>query len=600
MKPFSLYRLFCISFLLTTMIAGVPWVARAQSKKEKADLLYQQALDYSIGRNGVTQDLAIAYKLERKAADAGNVWAMYKTGLNLEIGSGVKKDLRQAEKYYRRAAEKGNASSQISLGRLYLDGDLPGGPSKAVQYFQMARENPVGAYYLGKCQMDGVGIARNQAEGFDLIKRSAENGFYEAQSTMGRLYEEGNFVGKDRDKALEWYQKSVEQELETAGAKTLLFIAKYKGWSGLHQWALIKKLDKDTDDDMRIKWYKSAAEAGSADACILLSLGYQFGFWSLPQNKDEEIKYTFQAAELGDATSQLAVGGYHYRGDYAEPDLKKAFHWYMKAARQGDPVAQCNVGILYLKGEGVQKNESEAVKWLSKSHEQGNGTATSQLGICYLEGTGVAQNDKEGVRLLQQAAEKNEPGAYVYLGYCYLQGRGVPINEPEAVKWLQKGLEQDEPEEIVYYWLGKCYLEGMGVPKDVSEGLKLIRLGTDKGVAVCQCEMGEQYYYGENLKQDYATALEWFQLAARQGDSMAQHMIGLVYFLGNGVPKNSKEAVKWFRLAANQDQVNACYMLGQCLYMGEGVAEDQELGLYWLKRAARLGNSAAEELLKKL
>ncbi len=73
---------------------------------------------YFLG-NGVAEDYARAAYWYRKAADAGNVDAMYNLGRMYENGQAVGvRDPAHAREFYNKAAALGNAEAKAGLDRL--------------------------------------------------------------------------------------------------------------------------------------------------------------------------------------------------------------------------------------------------------------------------------------------------------------------------------------------------------------------------------------------------------------------------------------------------------------------------------------------------
>ena len=92
---------------------------------------------------------------------------------------------------------------------------------------------------------------------FPLLKEDAEKGKAQAQFYFGQLYEEGNIVKMDEQKALIWYQKAAEQN--NGDAQHALGEAYFYGKFGLKQ-----DLQKAFD------FYKKSAESGNVSSQIKL------------------------------------------------------------------------------------------------------------------------------------------------------------------------------------------------------------------------------------------------------------------------------------------------------------------------------------------
>ena len=94
-------------------------------------------------------------------------------------------------------------------------------------------------------------------------------------------------------------------------------------------------------------------------------------------------------AEAGDADAQLVLGLMYSIGEGVEQDLKEAVKWLQKAADQRNAKAQYMLGNMYNKGEGVPQDFKEAVKLYRKAAEKGGAFAQYNLGIGYAKGQGV-------------------------------------------------------------------------------------------------------------------------------------------------------------------------------------------------------------------
>src|SRR5260221_10675280 len=82
--------------------------------------------------------------------------------------------------------------------------------------FQKAKEaaqmgEPAAEYFVGRCNVDGIGMDKNGQEGLRLIKRAAEKGLAEAQNRMGWMCANGLVTKKDLSEAFEWYRRAAEQ-----------------------------------------------------------------------------------------------------------------------------------------------------------------------------------------------------------------------------------------------------------------------------------------------------------------------------------------------------------------------------------------------------
>ena len=100
-------------------------------------------------------------------------------------------------------------------------------------------------------------------KGIALIRRSAEQGYTEAQYNLGRCYYNGEGVSQDYTQAVYWWRKAAEQG--NAGAQFYLGNAYYFG-EGV-----------SADKVQGGYWYRKAAEQGYAAAQNSLGIYYYDG-----------------------------------------------------------------------------------------------------------------------------------------------------------------------------------------------------------------------------------------------------------------------------------------------------------------------------------
>ncbi len=130
---------------------------------------------------------------------------------------------------------------------------------------------------------------------------AAEQGFADAQSKLGFMYQKGKGVPQDYAEAMKWYRKAAKQGLR--GAQYNLGVM-YGNGLGVPQ-----------DYAEAVKWYRKAEE------------GFR------------------KAAEQGDAKAQYFLGVMYDKGQGVPQDYAEAVRWYRKAAEQGD-AAQAVKGLL--------------------------------------------------------------------------------------------------------------------------------------------------------------------------------------------------------------------------------------------------------------
>ncbi|MGN7294358.1 tetratricopeptide repeat protein [Rhizobium sp. SAFR-030] len=160
-------------------------------------------------------DLAIAARYFRRAAEHGNPAAAYKLGEAYEAGSGVPKDLSKALYWYREAAARRDRYAQLRIGWFYQNGLVvePDGAMAASWYEKAASQNNIWGYHM-----------------------------------LAVLYAEGEGVPRDLEKAKRYFELSLPETGD--------------GWA---MWRL-SQIVKPTDARRAARLLSQAAEAGNAQA----------------------------------------------------------------------------------------------------------------------------------------------------------------------------------------------------------------------------------------------------------------------------------------------------------------------------------------------
>ena len=220
--------------------------------------------------------------------------------------SGIYLELGQPEKHVRyltESAERGNATAQCMLGNLYY--------SRFVSRTGNPDEN-----------------AENMVKWW---RKSAENGFAEAQFRLGTCLDDGLGIKKDKAEAKQWYLKALEQYKAAADRGDPAAQAEIGSF-------YLNGLGVEKDYAEALKWFRKAADQGQTGAQYYIGLCYMNG-WGVKQDPSEGVKWWQMAAEQGDADAQCDLGVCYWYGNGVKRDYKTALKWLTEAAVQQNPKA---------------------------------------------------------------------------------------------------------------------------------------------------------------------------------------------------------------------------------------------------------------------
>jgi hypothetical protein len=172
----------------------------------------------SQGAGGIEAALKSLEELARN----GDVGAAWELGRMYANGDGVKQNDQRAFEYFRGLAdshadeEPGTAralfigNAFVELGRYYLAG-IPNyikpDAVHAYEIFNYAATyfgDPDAQYHLGRMYLDGQGVGKNTKQAVRWLFAAANKGQYQAQAVFGALLFKGQSVARDAARGLMW------------------------------------------------------------------------------------------------------------------------------------------------------------------------------------------------------------------------------------------------------------------------------------------------------------------------------------------------------------------------------------------------------------
>jgi TPR repeat protein len=262
--------------------------------------------------------------------------------------------------------------------------------------------------------------------------RAAKRGNTRAQVAIAELYEFGEAVPPDHEKALAWIRRAMVQD------------------------------------------------PGSARS---IALRYQTGFnfhtgLQAPQNPQKAMDWYQMSAEAGDVRAQTTLGELYESGTGTQ-NFEEAARWYRAAAETYAP-AMADLGHLYAMGEGVPQDYSEAVKLCSKATERDGSSGMYELGLLYEQGLGVPQNFNRAMELYHEVAAGNSD-AKRRLFAIFEAGLPIPHDSDKAIAWYRAAADRGDPRAEV----------GLGLRYQFDEGVTAV-WPVDREVAYALYNLAEQ------------------------------------------------------------------------------------------------------------
>ena len=163
---------------------------------------------------GTARDPVKARKWHMTADKFGFIPGTYLVGRMFDTGYGGDKSVVRAAKYYRKSGEVGYAPAQFELGVLLLEGDdgVAAKPKEGTQWILEAakRGHPEALFAAGRMYDLGQVVAADAQKAIFYYKEAALKGNAQAQTALGTYFYTGEIVGRDLAMARRWFFYAAE------------------------------------------------------------------------------------------------------------------------------------------------------------------------------------------------------------------------------------------------------------------------------------------------------------------------------------------------------------------------------------------------------
>jgi len=226
----------------------------------------------------------------------------------------------------------------------------------------------------------------------------------------------------------------------------------------------------------------------------------------VPEDKPEGFKWFKKAAEEGSAENYWRLGICYDEGQGVAKNPEEAFECFEKAANMGHLTSQVRIGLSYIEGKGVEQEDRKGYAWLFVADAngwEGGENLEKSLGE-YLEGEQI----KEAQELAQQMMKANAD---------LVGDNNIPPTEDdqppseERVALIREGAEKGHVDSM--FLMGVLYRDGWGVDKDGEQAALWFNLAARQGDGSSAFCLSVMYLYGEGIEQDRVVANVWATVA---------------------------------------------------------------------------------------
>ncbi len=224
-----------------------------------------------------------------------------------------------------------------------------------------------------------------------VIEDAASVGSPEALAVLGRCYEKGTGVPRDRILAAEQYLRAARMD-SRHGLALLLRLVREKGF--------LKEVEERT-------------KAGDYDAAFVWAGLTELGLDH--QLLDEQAFHLLvTAANHDNIPSLIELGRCYYTGQWTPRNPVLGARCWQRAAEDGSRDAEIRLAAAAVVSDSAASDSAlaDTVRILSNGVGDGSMIAQLALGFCYEHGIGVQQDTPMAVRLYRDCAQRGSESAY--------------------------------------------------------------------------------------------------------------------------------------------------------------------------------------------
>lgn len=416
-----------------------------------------------------------------------------------------------------------------------------------------------------------------------------------SQYYLGRLYYCGLGTESDRDIAMQWYKKALNNGFSQARFEIGEIYYNELGYNN------------QTDYKKAIHFLQEVDDENEIPSCRYIARMFFAGGYRIKKDYEQALIWYFKQEDIPSEEDYLTIATIYAEGGYGvEKDFKAAEHWSLKSKWSEGFVILGN--IYFQGGYGIEKSYITAYDYWSECY--GSDKAYS-MGIFYTLRDDDEQDFKKALTWFKQSGDYIiKPKCQVLAGLLYEKGLGVTQDYVEAMFWYKTACLKSYGDAFVH--VARLYHHGLGVPQDFTKAFELYEqvLDNEKSNLAhkyrAMAGLGLLYKDGNGVPQSYTRAIEYFQKAADGGGVDGCKFMGDIYKNGHGVDIDYEKAFQYY-LKCDEACHNSMAMcdegwlnLGIMYLNGLGTDVNKELALVYMKKALKYGNVEASTYIDQI
>ncbi len=550
-----------------------------------SDAANQIGIIYHKGGYGAEKNYTKAYEWYKKGSELKVGTASSNLALLYEKSLGVKFDIQKIEHYYLLATEQGFSKGHVKLGDFYQYNLGEGYYEKAAEQYRLG--NSKGcldcSYELAHLYLNNI---NDNEQATYWLEQTFQSTYSDGITWLALSFENGaKYLKPDINKTVVYYKKAVElgngQAMANLG----------------YMYEIGQGVNKDLNKAREL--YEKSATRNEPQGINNLATFYREGIAGLPLDSEKAISLYQQAAEMNNKYALNNLGKIYFRGKLVEQDYKKALEYFLAAAEHKYTDSYKYLGFLYSTDLVGEANYKLAKKYLLLATEdQSNYDSRLRLAGIYQRGLGGAKNIDEAISLIRTAGKIQNRDLDYYTGQTFnFGGRGIEIDYKLAKQFYSKAENNNVIGAINN--LAELYRFGYGVKQDYVKAIDYYKRIIAQGSGIGMYNLAELYRDGHGVSINPKRSFELMQKSANTGFFPAYLELSSFYTKGYGISIDHAKAINWLEAAINEGYSEAYYHLGKKYYDGEGVSVDLNYSLSLMKSAVKEGYEPAQEFINK-
>ena len=401
-----------------------------------------------------------------------------------------------------------------------------------------------------------------------------------ALNLIGKIYEMGEQVEKDYNKAMQYYMKSIELNDNLLALNNLARMFE-------------KGLGCEKDEEKAIKYYLKSIEQGSCSVAI-----YKLAKILEKNSSEFELKFEEDGDEFKEQENEIEADEENESFSASittieeDPFLHKekqmiCFTSKNKNNRRNNRESSANSRL-----KSTRRRKSNNPSTRRKTNKKKN---KSKQKCCLTKIASLIRNgnnQEKANKLFEVSCELGNSKAMHHLSQVYERGKEVEKDEEKAVDLLKKSCELGNHKSC--YKLAHMYWHGKLVEKNEEKALHFFRISSDLGNSDAMNDLAYFYNKGiSGLEIDKKKSLELYLKSSELGNISAMNNLATIYQEGNGVEKNLKKSFLLYQKASLLGNKKATNNLALMYLTGCGVEKNVEKSIELLEDSSRVGSVVA-------